>query len=108
MVEGRRNVPGLRGRQAARVGRIAGGLGKRAWGAQGLISGEVAKCHDGQGMPCGQPARLHFQLCHLPEVRPGARHLSSLCLSFLLYTNESRSPLPHLVKLQWGLRSRLV
>ena len=36
MVEGWRNVPGLRDRQAACVGRIAGGLRKRAWGAQGL------------------------------------------------------------------------
>lgn len=59
-------------------------------GAQDLISGEEAKRYAGQGMPCGQPAPagLQIQLCHVPEVRPWARHLTSLCLSFLLYTNE--------------------
>lgn len=50
-----------------------GESGALGWG-QGLASEEVAEYRDGQHVPCGQPAWVQTQLCHI---------LISPCLSFL-------------------------
>lgn len=64
-------------------------------GGRGLASEKVAEYRDGQRMPCGQPACVQTQLCHI---------LISLCLSFLLCRNQNGSPTT-LVRLLWGLMS---